>query len=252
MGAACAGSPPATIEGNLLNHYRMTSLMYYHEVLGNYSRSIGVPYVLGETNSISCQGLANVSDVFAAALWAVDYTLYVAALPISRMHYHMGTPYRYSPWQPVEHNGVAAHVKPLYYGNFFTSTALAGGNKQVAVLANETSFTAYAVYDANGHEPVLDAVVLVNMEMWNSTQSASERPYIAVELPRQYYWTGVRRLTSPGVETADNIVFAGQYVDSNGNIVGKQIIEEVKNNEVLVGAGEAVLVSLSGKGLMTS
>lgn len=31
----------------------MTSLMYYHEALGNFTASQGVPYVLGETNSIS-------------------------------------------------------------------------------------------------------------------------------------------------------------------------------------------------------
>ena len=53
MGATCAGSPVPTLEGNLLNHFHMTSLMYYHEVLGNMSAALGVPYVIGETNSIS-------------------------------------------------------------------------------------------------------------------------------------------------------------------------------------------------------
>ena len=41
------------------------------------------------------------------------------------------------------------------------------------------------------------------------------------------------------------ITFAGQYVESNGDIVGTQTVEKVKNNEILVGAGEAVLVSVS-------
>lgn len=53
MGANCEGSKVPTIKDNILNHHRMTSLMWYHEVLGNFTASQGVPYVLGETNSIS-------------------------------------------------------------------------------------------------------------------------------------------------------------------------------------------------------
>ena len=53
MGAACAGAPVPTLADNLLNHFHMTSLMYYHEVLGNETAALGVPYVIGETNSIS-------------------------------------------------------------------------------------------------------------------------------------------------------------------------------------------------------
>ncbi|KAH8801732.1 hypothetical protein F5884DRAFT_889825 [Xylogone sp. PMI_703] len=246
MGAACAGAAVPTIKDNLLNHFHMTSLMYYHEYLGNFSAEAGVPYVLGETNSISCQGLANISDVYAAALWSVDYTLYVSTLKVSRIYYHMGTPYRYSPWQPIAINSTAAHVKSLYYGNLFTSTALAGGNKQVSILVNETSFTAYGIYDASSHHSKsrLNSIALVNLEMWNSTQLAAKRPYTAVHLPKQFSKAQVRRLTSPGVEIAEGTTFAGQHIDENAKIVGKQVIERVEDRTVLVGAGEAVLVSL--------
>lgn len=57
MGANCEGAKVPTIKDNILNHHRMTSLMYYHEALGNFSASQGVPYVLGETNSISVSAL---------------------------------------------------------------------------------------------------------------------------------------------------------------------------------------------------
>jgi hypothetical protein len=53
MGSACAGSSPVTLQKNLLDHRHMTSLMWYHDYLSNYSVAHGVPYVLGETNSIS-------------------------------------------------------------------------------------------------------------------------------------------------------------------------------------------------------
>lgn len=54
MGSNCADNKvPATLAGNLLDHFHMTSLMRYHDFLSNFSVSHGVPYVIGETNSIS-------------------------------------------------------------------------------------------------------------------------------------------------------------------------------------------------------
>jgi hypothetical protein len=245
MGSACAGTTQvATIAYNLLNHTHITSIAYYHEYLGNISAEAGVTYVMGETNSVSCQGLAGVSDVYAAALWSIDYVLYIASLKINRLYFHMGTPYRYSAWQPVATNSSEPYVKPLYYGNLFTSTAFAGGNKQVSVLINETSFTAYGIYDsARGGE--LSSVVLLNLEVFNSTSPASERPYVTVELGNDCSRATVQRLTSPGVEIASNITFAGQSVsNADGSIIGRKSLEIVKNNKISVGAGEAVLITL--------
>lgn len=50
------------------------------------------------TNSISCQGAFNISEVMASAVWAVAYVLYLSSLKVSRVNFHMGTRYRYSPW----------------------------------------------------------------------------------------------------------------------------------------------------------
>ncbi|KAG8168393.1 hypothetical protein KVR01_001142 [Diaporthe batatas] len=270
MGANCEGSKIPTIKDNILNHHRMTSLMWYHEALGNFSASQGMPYVLGETNSISCQGTPGVSDAFASALWAVDYVLYVATLRISRLHFHMGTAYRYSPWQPITVNGTAPFAKPLYYGNLFTASALSGGNKQVQILLNETSLTAYAVFDAGSSgsdiataqgsasvQQKLTSLVLLNLNIYNSTFT-TPRPYTSFDftLPAGAGNVSIRssdvqvyRLTAPGVEVASNVTFAGQYVDnSSGVLIGERAVEEVEdlgNGEarVRVGDGEALLIT---------
>jgi hypothetical protein len=194
---------------------------------------------------LQCQGKVGVSDVFAAAIWSVDYVLYIATLEVSRIYFHQGTPYRYSAWQPIDINSTSlARPYPLYYGNLFTSTALAGGNKQVDILINSTYLTAYAIYEA-GQRAKLSSIAVVNLNMWNSTEPVAERPYTAVELPS---WLDcskarVKRLTAPGVEIATNITWAGQYVQNDGQIVGKEVIESVENGRVLVGASEAVLIS---------
>ncbi|KAK2615776.1 hypothetical protein N8I77_002504 [Diaporthe amygdali] len=271
MGSNCEGTTKiATIKNNILDHHHMTSLMWYHEYIGNFSVSQGVPYVLGETNSISCQGKALVSDVFAAALWAVDYVLYVATLQVSRLYFHMGSPYRYSPWQPITINGTAPFAKPLYYGNLLTASALSGGNKQVQILLNETYLTAYAVFDAGSNgssagrpqdtsatQPTLTSLVLVNLNVYNSTFT-TPRPYtnfdftLPVDASNSSAASSdvqVLRLTAPGVEIASNVTFAGQYVDNaSGVIVGEKIVEKVEDlgdgrGRVRVGDGEALLIT---------
>lgn len=206
-----------------------------------------------------------VSDVFASALWAVDYVLYVASLQVSRLYFHMGTAYRYSPWQPITVNGTAPFAKPLYYGNLLTASALSGGNKQVQVLLNETSLTAYAIFDAGSNgstagpaqdtasrESRLASLVVLNLNIYNSTFT-TPRPYTNFDftLPTGVGSSDVqaRRLTAPGVEKASNVTFAGQHVDNNsGKITGEKTTEEIEDlgdgkGRVKVGDGEAVLIT---------
>ncbi|KAF2118086.1 glycoside hydrolase superfamily [Lophiotrema nucula] len=241
MGANQAPLP--TLAKNLLDHFHMTSLFRYHEALGNQTKALGIDYVIGETNSISKQGTANVSDVFGAALWGIDYVLYSAGTNVSRMYFHMGTPYRYSAWQPIIINGTAPFAKPLYYGNLFTAKALAGGNKQVVGLVNTTSLTAYGIYSTSK----LESVAVVNLEEFNATMSVSRRNRTVFRLPSSagdWSKATVRRLTAPGVDTKENITFAGQHVDASGRIVGTEKTEGVLEDKVSVTAGEAVLISL--------
>ncbi|KAF7185183.1 Beta-glucuronidase [Pseudocercospora fuligena] len=248
MGADCDGKPRPTIAGNLLNHHHMTSLMYWHEALGNDTQKFGIPYVIGETNSITCQGTPNVSDVFASVLWSIDYTLYGAGINVSRMYFHMGRAYRYSPWQPVTINNTAPYVKPLYYGNLFTFAALSGGNKQVVNLLNTTSLTAYALYE----DSALQSIAIVNRHEFNATSMpavGSERGCISFQLDVEkamgFSHAQVRRLSAPGTDSKVNITFAGQTVDNEtGKIFGELNIEAVEGGRVLMGSGEAVLITL--------
>ncbi|KAI2625213.1 glycoside hydrolase family 79 protein [Xylaria nigripes] len=248
MGANChyTGKGP-TIESSLFDRTNMLSRVWYHDYLGNMTTQSGIEYVLGETNSISCQGSFNISDVMASAVWAVDYVMYLSSLRVSRVHFHMGTRYRYSSWQPIFYNDTDPHVNPLYYGNMFSAAVFAGGNKQTEVLINETNFGAYAVYQSG----TLKSIVAVNLKMWNSTMDPAKRPYTALTLSHgtglvrsRWVRAKVMRLTNPGVDIADNITLAGQRVDGKGRIVGERTYDRVLAGKVLVGAGEAVLIQL--------
>lgn len=158
----------------------------------------------------------------------------------------MGTPYRYSAWQPIAINSTLPYVKSLYYGNLFTSTALAGGSKQVALLVNETHLTSYGIYEACDGASKLTGVAVINLNEWNSTQPAAQRPYTEVDLPKEFQGRGVevRRLTAAGAELSGNITLAGRYVSDEGDIEGREVVERVTGGKVLVGASEAVLITV--------
>ncbi|RAH70498.1 glycosyl hydrolase family 79 C-terminal domain-containing protein [Aspergillus aculeatinus CBS 121060] len=240
MGAACdyTGVGP-TIATTIFDRTNVLSRVWYHDYLGNVTAASGIPYVLGETNSISCQGARGISDVMAAAVWAVDYVLYLSSLRVERVHFHMGTRYPYASWLPVTFNETAPTVFPIYYAALFNAHVFSGGNKQTEVLVNTTDFGAYAVYD-NGQ---LESLVAVSLSVWNSTSPAAQRPYTALELPAAGWENAkVMRLTNPGVDVAANITLAGQSVNTQGEIVGIAEYEKVQQRKVWVGAGEAVLI----------
>ena len=67
--------------------------------------SARVPFVVGEANSVSCGGLRGVSDVFGAALWALDFLLGCAALNASQVNMHGGPHNAYS----VRHRPTCPH-----------------------------------------------------------------------------------------------------------------------------------------------
>ena len=158
----------------------------------------------------------------------------------------MGSPYRYSPWQPITINGTAPFAKPLYYGNLFIATALAGGGKQVVSLINETNLVAYGIY---GEGAGLSSIAVVNLHIWNSTQQEADRPSMDLALPQVegISWSNaeVRRLMAPGAEVKSSVTFAGRLVDDNGKLEGKETVESVGDEGMItVPASEAVLITL--------
>src|SRR5205085_686978 len=56
----------------------------------NSAKAVGVPIRLDETNSAVGGGIAGVSDVYASALWALDYNLTLAQAGFAGLNFHGG------------------------------------------------------------------------------------------------------------------------------------------------------------------
>jgi hypothetical protein len=232
-----------------MNRTNLYPWMAYHAEASSYSISKGLPYVIGETNSIACQGLAGVSDVFGAAVWSVDYALYAASLNVSHIFWHMGTGYRYAAWQATQNGTTTPGPRPLYYGNLLVATALGDGHAQVVPIVNTTSLAGYAVYSRKSLKTSLRSIVLVNMEVFNSTSTpAASRPSAEFSLPSdlrgKHSKISVHRLTAPGAEVREGISFAGQTVLLDGRISGYRTKQMLRGNVIKVYASEAILLQI--------
>lgn len=232
-----------------MNRTALIQGMQYHVTASAYSVSKGLPYVIGETNSIACQGLAGASDVFGAAVWSVDYALYSASLNVSNIYWHMGTGYRYSAWQATQNGTTAPGPRPLYYGNWLIATALGDEDAQVVPIVNTTTLAGYAIYSGKRHRSELKTIVLVNMDVFNSTSTpADQRPSVDFTLPKKLggknLKASIQRLTAAGADVRDGITFAGRTVALDGAIKGHETKERATNGVVNVKASEVVLVTL--------
>ncbi|KAL2061360.1 hypothetical protein VTL71DRAFT_7633 [Oculimacula yallundae] len=160
----------------------------------------GKEYVLGETNSQSGGGAKDVSPLFGAALWTMDYVLRASSINIKRTYFHHGTVGLcfYCWW------GRFSMGAP-YYGAYAATTAMAGG-KSIAALDNGTTSDAvYVIYDGVG-KPL--KMVLYNSAYFSGTGTRGNQTFALEGL--QSASIGAKRLTAAN---------AGTRVDSGGGVV---------------------------------
>ncbi|KAG7293931.1 hypothetical protein NEMBOFW57_003992 [Staphylotrichum longicolle] len=207
-------------------------------------RQTGKEYVLGETNSVSGGGAANVSPTFGAALWTMDYILRATATNISRVYFHHGTVgnCQYCFW------GRYSMGAP-YYGATAAVAFLAGARHVAALDAGTTKYAAYASFDAEG-QPL--RVLLFNSEYYAGAGSA--------RTVQRFTLTGLagapvraKRLTAASslarADKGDEISFGGQrWTDGTCVVAGAETFEtaKVENGQAVfdVKAAEALVVYL--------
>lgn len=118
----------------------------------------GAPLYVGEGNSCSCGGKAGVSDVWAAAVWALDALFSVAAVGVDRWAFHGMPRGPYSTFSWADTTNDAVEVRPLFYGLLGFATAARAGSVLLAVdtVHSSNAFVkAWSVVDAAGTTRVI-------------------------------------------------------------------------------------------------
>ena len=127
-----------------------------------------VPLRRDETNSANIGGIHGVSDVYAAALWAVDYTLLLAQHGVSGLNFHgtigrCGVPEQdkrvrfYTPLCAATGADLAAGMltpQPVFYGLLLVHL-LGPGRFLTATVSTSNNITSYAVRGSDGKTRVV-------------------------------------------------------------------------------------------------
>ncbi|OJJ33989.1 hypothetical protein ASPWEDRAFT_114341 [Aspergillus wentii DTO 134E9] len=212
-----ATEPGVTLQRTLMNHTMTMQSVAQHvnvsRMLSSENLTSGIPYILGETNSLYNQGAPGLSNSFGAALWGVDFNLYCASQNIRRTHMHQGTNFRYISWQPIHTENTSIGTKAPYYGNAMAAAMLHGGvDVRVANLPlTEDTEAAYAAY-VNG---TLTRIAVLNMKEFNYTESepAQTRPLAkySFRLPSEMSARplSVQRLMANGSNAISGITWDG-------------------------------------------
>ena len=132
------------------------------------ARSQHLPLRRDETNSANIGGIHGVSDVYGAALWAVDYTLLLAQHGVAGLNFHgtigqCGQPEQdnrvrfYTPLCATSATDLAAGMltpQPVYYGLLLVHL-LGPGRFVNTTVSTTNNITSYAVRGSDGKTRVV-------------------------------------------------------------------------------------------------
>jgi hypothetical protein len=167
-----------------------------------------VPFVVGEANSVSCGGARGVSDVFGAALWALDFLLDAAALNATQVNLHGGPRNAYSPIQTEDPPSRAPRAMPVFMGMWAASAATANGSALLSFARSGSApadlVRAHALRDARGET----RVVVVH-----KAPRGADAAVRVVGAPAAARAATLQRLSASAVTDARGVSFAGLTLD---------------------------------------
>jgi hypothetical protein len=210
-----------------------TKLPNYLQPLKNASAQYNLPYRITESNNVYGGGKKGVSDVFASALWALDFMWTVAGNNGVGINFHGGDNLYYSP--VLVQNGVLV-ASPEYYAMLAFKYGSEGGTIIPSTISNPDYCSAYACAKADGTY----AFTLINKDEKNNYS-------FNIQLNKTASGVQIARLTAPSVTATTGTTFAGAMVNADGTFENKTTEQYSVNGKIFivnVPAGSAAVVTV--------
>ena len=174
-----------------------------------YAWQLGIRPAITEANSIDCGGVPGVSNTFASALWALDYSLVLAQNGIINVDFHGG--FTDCGWYGTICTGggtgttLAAH--PVFYG-MLAIGLLGTGNFLSLTNPDSTDIRAYAMQ--NGSNRL--TVALVDVASGGPTT-------VTLNLGASYARAQEAELASPGgLSATSGVTLGGRQIAADGTL----------------------------------
>lgn len=227
------GTDPSININTLLSQHADSSIDKFGNAIKEIATNVQLPYRVAECNSIYGGGKSDVSNTFAATLWAIDYMFRLAYTGCQGINFHGGNN---GPYTPIGKANGLFFAKPEYYSMLFFKDAAKGNLLSYTLQSNGLNITAYASKTSDG----TTYITIINKE----PQTA-----IAVNLQTSGNASTVTlaSLTASNLTAATGLVFAGKVIQSDGTITTTSLPAYTVNNNkfvVNVAAGSAMLVTV--------
>eukprot|EP01113_Clastostelium_recurvatum_P031015 TRINITY_DN3828_c0_g1_i3.p1 TRINITY_DN3828_c0_g1~~TRINITY_DN3828_c0_g1_i3.p1 ORF type:complete len:491 (+),score=81.63 TRINITY_DN3828_c0_g1_i3:92-1564(+) len=193
-----------------------------------YAHTLGIEYYMGEVNSVACGGRANVSDVFGATLWTLDYLLNFANVSADGMNFHQGG--HYGGWG-FDVNTSAPILKPPYYGFYMFDQAIQGGASMMPSITKNTTnpfIKTFAMLGSGTDKSV--RVIIIHKDI--TTNQTAE---VQIEIDDAANYEAVAAmyvLEAPSPYASTGISLAGQTFDGtkDGTVQGTRTPVKVQGS----------------------
>jgi hypothetical protein len=225
-----ATDPNITYQSILWPSLKLNNVL---QVLKTESSTYHLPYRITEVNSIYGGGKAGVSDVFASALWALDFMWTVAENGGQGINFHGGDNLVYSPVY-VNKYGVLTTM-PEYYAMLAFKYGASGGTIIPASIETTYNCSVYAC----AHPDNSWSVTLINKDAANNFS-------FTIPLSQKSATVQVARLKAPSLTTAAGTTFGGGTVNADGTFkpsVAEQYLVTQTSFVINVPAGSAAVVT---------
>ncbi len=212
-----------------------TKLADYLLTLQLASSKHHLPFRVSECNNVFGGGKNGVSNVFASALWALDFMWEVAEYKGQGVNFHGGG--RRFFYSPVEADNGAFIAKPEYYAMLAFKYGAVGQTIVPVSISN-------AQYNLRAHASVSAdstwSVTLINKELKSSFA-------FTIKLNKTASTAQVARLQAPDITSTTGTTFAGSLVNTDGSFypnITEQYSISGKSFVVNVPAGSAAVVTI--------
>ncbi len=218
------------------------------ERLAAIAQASGLSLRVDETNNISCRGTPGVSNVFASALWAVDYIARAMASGVAGLNFHdlISEPDSYSPLAAGDSSDLASgalHANPEWYALLLARHLLGDRPVSARLASGSRDLTAAAFESPSGSVHI----VLVNFA------GSSPRPLVVhLRLSRRFAAGPILRLAAPSLRARAHVSLGAGGVSSAGTWVHGRPLPRVSGKpgalELEMAASSAALVTLYPRG----
>jgi hypothetical protein len=247
---ACAKSSPTPTISSLLSTGYRDGEKKRADLVVSQAKLLGVPGIIDEGNSVSCEGTDGVSDRFASALWGVDAQLLYAQSGLKGFYLHSAIArcgaakplYKaYTPFCAATDADAAAGklgVRPVYYSSLLLQQL---GTATFTSVTNSdlTHLRAYALRSGTTLK-----LVLVNVTDPATTGAMTT----TVHLGGTYHTGSFVRLSASSLKSQSGITLGGHFVGKDGTFVGADATPLTVGGSDLtlsLPAGSATVVTLN-------